>query len=77
MDKPEIIEIKKWLKENMTLTVSEEGYGFNGSHSVIRLEIAGEVISEDYIDIKKDQFDFSTFDFGAWRPITSEEKTQS
>ena len=50
-----IDEVKKWLKEHLTLEVREEGYGFNGRHTVIRLKIDEDVISEEYIDISRDE----------------------
>jgi hypothetical protein len=48
-------ELKEYLKENLTIEVDEECYGFNGVHLVIRLELEDEVLSERYVDIKNDE----------------------
>ena len=48
-------EIKQYLKENLSIEVDEESYGFNGSHTVIKLMLEDEILSEEYIDIKRDE----------------------
>lgn len=47
-------EIKEYLKENLRLEISEESFGFNGKHLVVKLILEEEKISEEYIDVKND-----------------------
>jgi len=48
-------EIKQYLKENLTVEVDEESYGFNGVHLSIKLVLEDDILSERYVDIKRDE----------------------
>ena len=47
-------DVKDYILNNLTLEITEESFGFNGSHVKIKLMLENEVISEDYIDTKND-----------------------
>ncbi len=48
-------EIKKYIKKNLKLEITEKSFGFNGSHLEVKLILEDETISEQYIDIKSDE----------------------
>jgi hypothetical protein len=47
--------IRQYLKDNLSIELDEEGYGFNGRHVVIRLLVDNEIISECSYTIKRDE----------------------
>jgi hypothetical protein len=47
-------DLIEFLTENLSISVEEEGYGFNGKHLSIKLQLNNKVISEGWHDIKRD-----------------------
>lgn len=48
-------EVKQYILNNLSLDIREQMYGFNGVHIVVKLILDGTVISEEYVDIKRDE----------------------
>lgn len=48
-------ELKEYLKENLSLEVTENSHGFNGEHIDIKLLLEGEEISSDWIVTREDE----------------------
>lgn len=48
-------EVKKYLKEHLSINVKEELYGFNGRCITIELKIDNEVISDSSYTLKEDE----------------------
>lgn len=44
-------EIKKWLKENLTIDVMQDTGFYGEKHCEVKLRLDGEVISSDTIDL--------------------------
>lgn len=47
-------DLIEFLTENLSISVEEENYGFNGQHLSIKLWLNNKVISEGWYDIKRD-----------------------
>lgn len=47
--------IKQYLKEHLTINVSEKSYGFNGMCMMFELKLDNEIISSDSFDINRDE----------------------
>lgn len=54
MNTPEVIAVKEYLKKYLKLEILEESYGHNGEHIVLKLMLDKEVLSEEYINTKRD-----------------------
>ena len=47
--------IKKYLKDNLSINIKEESYGYNGQCVTIELELDNEVISRASYTTKQDE----------------------
>jgi hypothetical protein len=47
-------EVRKYLKDNLSISIEERWFGFNGKRIVIELKLEGEVISDDSYTTKPD-----------------------
>lgn len=47
--------IKQYLKEHLSINVSEKPYGFNGRCMTFQLKLDDDVISSDSFDISQDE----------------------
>jgi hypothetical protein len=48
-------EIREYIWDYLSINIKEEGYGFNGRHIVIELQLDGTVISSASHIVKQDE----------------------
>ena len=47
-------KLKKYLVDNLSINITEEGFGFNGRCATIELKLDRDTISSDSYTIKQD-----------------------